>query len=218
MVESGFFTRIRKAIHELWADAGQYRNKVFAALLLISAAGTVNVLLGGQDVFVRQEYLPFVRLTMAIWLPAQVLLFLLAKRGRSAVAYNLFSYVCFALLVLVFNTLTIPPLCRSALMVAYHHTLVFVAILLMGKGSFLVFATLTDVVLVANVAMALGRVTRPEMPYVLAGFAVPIVSQWVMTVTSSSWMHYYVRMLTESRSQLAERNEELEAEVASFVS
>ncbi len=198
--------RLRRFAHA--SDLAMLRRVFFTALLVVSGLASLNGAFGHTQASFDPSASPALRIMLAVWAGLHIPFYLLARR-RAELAYFAYVFLAFVVLAIIFDNLRYPAMERIGLQFAYHGALVFLALMWLPFGKFVLFSSVTTVL---QMAMAYS-VLSEEPVEKLVGVSIPLFIHWFPSLLAATLLERHYRGILESQDNLRKHKENLEKEV-----
>jgi signal transduction histidine kinase/CheY-like chemotaxis protein len=189
-------------------DLAAFRSLTFKVVLVMSALASVNGAVGVTSTSYTESFGAAVRIMMAAWACAHVVLYVLERRWPQPV-YFVFLSAALVVVAITFANLEFDPTERTGVQLAYFAALITGSLLWLPFRGFLLFSALA----VAFQAVYSWATLRGEPVQVLVGMLVPLALYWLPTVAASYFLDRHLRGMREARDELARHGERLAEEV-----
>jgi signal transduction histidine kinase/ActR/RegA family two-component response regulator len=215
-VSGGFLGRRLRAVADAAAvaDYDWLRRLFFFPVLVISAIAAFTVAAGLHDDLLAPSMVRTVRSVVAVWVVLHLPIAMLSRGPNATVAYEVFGYLAFGILTLIFQNTYTSSFGRVLAQIPLNYTLLFVILLLLPLSRYLVFvsAVCTGTV-IWTIAVRKGFALPHELGAALS-VSGQVAAQWAVCFLLGTLLEWHRRHLMETRQELARLNVRLQQEVA----
>jgi len=192
-----------------------FRGFFFRTLLAVSACAALVVALGDQSIYHIPAVLPGMRVILLAWVALHAILYFMSRKERAAgAAYLVYVYSAFVILTIVFQSIATTLFDKAAYQLPQNYSLLFVGLLLLPRGRYLVFSTVVCGTVLVWTLLNYGILSPPVGEIAISALVIHTLGQWFLSIIASMLMDSYFRQMLDSRAQLAQHNERLAEEVA----